>query len=188
MATDADQSREKGRTAEDKAISTAFGDIVSVLMRTEPFKGLALQDLEWLVMPALRTGQFAMAHGDPRGPEATEGGKDGEGKAKPLNVPIAVVLWAYVSDDVDARLRAAPPSNGLLPLAPGEWRSGKSPWIIAAAGVPQALKAILSHMTTQVFKDEPANMLIGDGKTQTVRKLAPPKDEPSPPASNGGAA
>lgn len=174
--SEAKQSKTSGRGADEKAISTAFGDIVSVLMRTEPFHALNLKDLEWLVMPALRTGQFALAHGDPRAPENRGDDADGA-NSKPLDVPIAVVLWAFVSDDVDARLRAAPPNDGILRLAPNEWRGGNTPWIIAAAGVPQALRAILGHMTTQVFQDAPANILVGDGKTQQVRKLLPPKEE-----------
>ncbi|MEO1719998.1 MAG: toxin-activating lysine-acyltransferase [Pseudomonadota bacterium] len=157
----------------DRPVASAFGDIVNVLMRTETFRELTLKDLDWLVLPALQTGQFALAHGDPRPKDAQRATSEvGE---KP-NIPIAVVLWAHVSEDVDRRLRetAAEP---ILKLAPDEWRSGDIPWIVAAGGVPDALRATLGHMAKNVFPANPANIVIKDDDKAKVVKLVPPKSQ-----------
>jgi hemolysin-activating ACP:hemolysin acyltransferase len=150
--------------------SVAFGDIVTVLMRTEPFRDLALKDLEWLVAPSVNTGQFALAHGDPR-PSDQLSDADKADTNRP-NIPVAAVLWAYVSDEVDARLRANV-TEGVVRLAPDEWRSGKTPWIVAAGGTPEALKAILGHMAKSLFKDTHANIVIAGDDGVSVQKLHP---------------
>lgn len=148
--------------------AVAFGEVVMVLMRTQPFSELALKDLEWLAGPPVNVGQFAIAHGDPRpADQLTEADKADPNRP---NIPVAAVLWAYVSEDVDARLRANP-SDGVVRLAPAEWRSGEIPWIIAAGGTPDALKAILGHMAKSIFKDSHANMLIAGEDGVTVKTL-----------------
>ena len=68
-----------------------LGQIVTILMRSPQHKERPLADLEWLVAPALRTGQFQMAEGlDP-----STGARG----------PLALVLWASVSDEAEGRLR-----------------------------------------------------------------------------------
>ena len=99
-------------------LSAAFTQIVTVLMRSPQHKHLALADLEWLVLPALTTGQFAVAN-----VQAKEGG---------ASVPAALVLWASVSPEVDQKLS----SNLTAPmrLRPDEWKSGEILWLIEAVG------------------------------------------------------
>lgn len=41
------------------------------------------------------------------------------------DIPWAFAIWAFVSDEVDARLRTATPK-----IAPHEWKSGTHAWII----------------------------------------------------------
>jgi hypothetical protein len=41
-----------------RRLAASFGDIVGLMMQTPQFKHQSLTDLEWLVMPALQTGQF----------------------------------------------------------------------------------------------------------------------------------
>lgn len=48
------------------------------------------QDLEWMVAPALMSGQFAVA--------------DAQSKDTGMVTPAATVLWAMVSEEVDQRL------------------------------------------------------------------------------------
>ncbi|MEO1694722.1 MAG: toxin-activating lysine-acyltransferase [Pseudomonadota bacterium] len=155
----------------DRPVASAFGDIVNVLMRTETFRELSLADLDWLVLPALQTGQFALAHGDPR-PADTRNSEAAD--AKKPNIPIAVVLWAFVSDEVDGRLRKSA-AEPILKLEATEWRSGDIPWIVAAGGVPDALRATLGHMAKNVFPAKPANIVIKDEGETKVVKLVPPK-------------
>jgi cytolysin-activating lysine-acyltransferase len=42
-------------------------------------------------------------------------------------IPVAFITWAFVSDQVDARLR-----SGIARLAPHEWNSGTHVWLIDA--------------------------------------------------------
>ena len=129
-ATDAAAAKEAARgSAATRRIAAAFGEIAWVFLRTPAYRHLFLADLEWLVMPAITTGQFALA-------EARQ--KDGA-----LSVPVAVLLWARVSDEVDARLAA----NLEQPrLKPTEWASGPNVWLIKAVGDPRAVKALMDQL------------------------------------------
>ena len=72
--------------------------------------------------------------------------------------PIAFASWAFVSDEVEARLK-----RGQIKLKPSEWRSGERCWIIdlvapGAQAEPffQALKAgPLAEQTVQLLKLDP---------------------------------
>lgn len=108
-----------------------FAQIVSILMRTPETKGLALADLEWLVMPAIRNQQTVVA-------EARD--KDsGDSKG-----PIGMLIWASVSPDVDARLAADP--SPVPRLAPAEWTSGDIPWVITAVGRGEVVSAMVEQV------------------------------------------
>jgi hemolysin-activating ACP:hemolysin acyltransferase len=105
QATNSEEAQR--RTAIAIRQSLAFAQINSVLMRSPHYKHHTLTDLEWLVPPLL-TGQFSAAEAGPR-----EGG---------ARFPVAVVLWASVSVDVDKRLTENPAAP--IRLRPDEWRSG----------------------------------------------------------------
>src|SRR4029079_4132083 len=108
--------------------SASFGQVVSVLMRSSQHKHLALTDLEWLVVPALTAGQFAVAN-----MKSKEGGP---------SVPAAVVLWASVSPEVDQRLSAN--LSAPIRLRPDEWKSGDILWLIEAVGDGRLLSNFLN--------------------------------------------
>ena len=55
-----DEAR-KNAAALSKAVMAAFGQIITVLMRTQEHKAKTLADLEWFVLPAVGSGQFAVA-------------------------------------------------------------------------------------------------------------------------------
>ena len=69
--------------------STAFGDIMGVLMRSPPHRKLTLEVIEQFVEPALATGQFSIA----------------EAHIKEINrsAPVSLVIWASVSPEIDQR-------------------------------------------------------------------------------------
>ena len=112
----------KARATAAARISSAFGDIIALLMGSAQFKHYALVDLEWLVIPPLVSGQFLLAHAQSR-----ETG---------LAAPAATILWGSVSAEVDQRLTAT--IDQPLRLKPHEWQSGDILWIVAAAGEPRA--------------------------------------------------
>ncbi|MCB1520363.1 MAG: toxin-activating lysine-acyltransferase [Hyphomicrobiaceae bacterium] len=123
----------KRNLIKSKMIGATFGGIVMLLMRSPEFRGLRLADLEWLVLPALTRQQFAILESHEAKLQAT--------------APVAAVLWAMVSPDVDKRL-----STNLtepMKLSLEEWSSGDIPWIIAAAGEKQALGLLLRELTSK---------------------------------------
>jgi hemolysin-activating ACP:hemolysin acyltransferase len=116
--------------AHAKQVSAAFGEIVTLLMRDPASKHRSLTDLEWLVVPPLLAGQFSLA--------------EAQSKSKGVSAPVAVVLWARVSAEVDKRLSAA--SDGPIRLAPGEWASGETIWVVEAIGDRRVIEAVLQKL------------------------------------------
>lgn len=143
-ALDADAM--KNAAAISKAVMAAFGEIVTVLMRTQEHRGKPLSDLEWLAVPAVTTGQFALA--------------EAQSKTNGMMAPVGLILWASVSPEVDARLRASLASG--LTLKPEEWKSGDILWVVEAVGDPKILQAMLQRTSQNEWKGRPANLRIRD--------------------------
>lgn len=132
----------KKRAGIAKHVAASFGEIISLLLRSQTDRNRPLHDLEWMVIPALMTGQFAVA--------------DAQSKETGAVMPVAAVLWAYVSSEVDQRLSNL---NDPLPrLAPNEWRSGNTPWVIMAIGDTKVVGGLLQQLAKTVFKDGPAKI------------------------------
>ena len=87
-ALSADEMRRRAAAA--KHMQAAFGQMVSLMLRTEQFRPLPISELSTLVLPPIALGQFAIGQAHPKG--------------HPLPVPVAGVLWAFVSEDVDQRI------------------------------------------------------------------------------------
>lgn len=140
-----------------KALASTFGEIVTLLMRSPQYKDLSIADMEWLVLPALRTGQFSLANVQSRTNGST--------------APVALVLWACVSDEVDKRLSTA--LKPIPPLEPQEWKSGGIIWVIAAVGDRRILRDMLQRLQEKDWARKPAKViaLAKDGKP-TVATLA----------------
>lgn len=115
-ALDPDEARK--RAIASKQIAAAFGEIVALAMRTQATRHHTLQDLEWLVAPAVLTGQFALA--------------EAQAKTTGLVTPVGAVLWALVSEETDRRLTAE--LEAPMRLRPDEWRAGTIPWIVLTLG------------------------------------------------------
>jgi len=83
----------KGRASRDAATlrnAWAFTQVVGVLMRSPHYSRYTLGDLEWLVIPPLLAGQFRI-------------GEAKVDKNQGAVMPVAVVLWASVSAEVDKK-------------------------------------------------------------------------------------
>jgi hemolysin-activating ACP:hemolysin acyltransferase len=121
--------------AMSKLISAAIGDIVVVMSKSPAYKFHTLADIEWLVMPAVLTGQYFVA--ELQHPETGVRG------------PVAVVTWASVSDEVSARL-----ADLTLPsrLIPDDWASGPNLWLMHVVGEPQVLARTLAMLNETQFK------------------------------------
>lgn len=113
-----------------KHISATFGEIVTMLMKQPASRTHPLADLEWMVVPALMANQFSVA--------------EAQSKAQGFTAPVALILWARVSAEVDQRLSAAP--EQAIKLQPAEWTSGDILWLVEAIGEPRAVQALLQRL------------------------------------------
>lgn len=150
-------------TERTRRVAMAFGEIISVLLRAPSHRHLFLADLEWLVLPAIATGQFALAQA--------------RHKESGLAAPVAAILWANVSAEVDARLTANA-SKGIR-LKPDEWAAGPHPWLVEGVGEPQAVKALIDQVLLGPLKGRSLTMLTRDvaGKLELRRLKAPDKQD-----------
>ncbi len=119
-------------------MAASFGQIVALMARSDAHRLTNLAELEWLIMPAIASGQFLIA--------------EAQSKSLGLVAPIAAVLWACVSDEVDARLCASADRPGRL--RPEEWRSGSTIWIIEAFGEPSARQALIEKLKESIFAEK----------------------------------
>ncbi len=155
-ATTAGQTGNQGRPA--KAPVTLFGEIISVMMSSPGYKHYSLADLEWLVMPAIFNNQFILAEAS-----AKEG-------APPA--PVALALWASVSEEVDAKLS----ENLERPwrLRPDEWNSGEIIWLLDAIGPSKIINAVVEQLRSTRLAGKPVRIRGRDEKgTLTVATLPP---------------
>lgn len=150
------------RDARQIRFATSFAQVVAVLMRDPNFRKLPLGDLEWLVLPPLMAGQFRLAH--LQAPQ-TGNGKEGQG----MMVPVAVALWARVSDALDKQLSENLDQSARLPT--DKWASGNKIWLMAAAGDPRAIPAFLEQLAKADFKGQEVKMRRRgpDGKVVVAR-------------------
>jgi cytolysin-activating lysine-acyltransferase len=144
--------------AQKDRFSQDFSQVVAVLMRAPNYKTLRIADLEWLVIPPLLAGQCKVA--------LSRYQKDG-----PI-VPVAVALWACVSESVDKRLSENADKTPVLRAS--EWTSGDIIWLITLAGEQLALIQFLPKLQKSVFKGRTVRMRVQNpgGKT-IVQTLVP---------------
>ena len=155
------------REARQDRYAHAFSQIVAVLMRDANFRNLALAQLEWLVIPAVMSGQWRLAQ---MKPEQVTNKADGS-RVSNLVVPVAAALWANVSPEIDKRL-AGNLDKPLL-LRPNEWSSGDIPWLVAVAGDPRAIPGFLKALQESEFKGRDVKVRArGQGSEVVVKTLA----------------
>ena len=116
--------------------SMALTQILGVLMRSQHFRQYTLGDLEWLVIPPVMAGQYRIGE--------VKTNKEG------ATLPVAVLLWAKVSAEVDARLEQS--DSPALRLRPEDWTSGDILWLTHAAGEPRFVRHLLKQISETAFK------------------------------------
>jgi cytolysin-activating lysine-acyltransferase len=127
--------------------SLAFTQVVGVLMRSPHYRKYTLADLEWLVIPPLSAGQFRIGEVKPD-------------KNQGAAMPVAVVLWASVSEEVDRRLMEA--DSASFQLKPEEWKSGDILWLVHAAGETRFVKHVVEQLTKTTLKGRQVKVLGRD--------------------------
>ncbi len=137
----ADASSDMGRVPQ--TVAEAFGEVVWLMSQSPIHKQFLIGDLEWLVMPALLTRQFRMFRH--------------EGK------PVAVVLYAFLSEEAEARIEGGAPS-----MRPADWKSGERAWIIQVIAPFGQPEAFAKETCETVLKGRPVKMqVLGKATTLT---------------------
>ena len=133
----AEESEEaRRRAAKSKQLQASFGEIVSLLMRSPQFRNVTLADLENLVVPAVTSGQFMIAKA--------------RSKASGLITPVAAILWASVSAEIDRKLSNNPDQP--MKILAGNWKSGDILWPIITTGEPHFVAALMKQLNEIVAK------------------------------------
>ncbi|NOT71815.1 MAG: toxin-activating lysine-acyltransferase [Hyphomicrobium sp.] len=168
--------------------AVSFARILSVMSRTPHYRYNTIADLEWLVAAPVMLGQFAVMeawaphaqnrdgrtsdaqHNDAQRQDTHhQDAQRQEGRQK----TVAVALWAFVSPDVDQRLSQN--LDAPIRLAPHEWRSGDTLWLVDAIGDARALPQLLASLQQTAFKGRDAKMrtvsATGARAVQTLRAV-----------------
>ena len=128
-----------GKTPPDNRVAearfTVYGKMLSILGRQKPFVDMPLGQIAAMVGPAVDAGLFAIADGQP---------KDQSGPA----IPIAFIIWARVSAEVDKKLSEN--LQEMVTLTPQDWTSGDIHWLLLSVGPQQAIGAILKTVSQKL--------------------------------------
>ena len=125
-----------------------LGHVAWLAMNAPSHRHLFLADLEWLVLPALQTGQFRLFHRD--------------------GLPAAYASWALVNEEVEARL-----ASGVFKLKPAEWRCGDRVWLIDLIAPPAEAQAVTDELRRTVFAGVTVKTVgpSPDGRGMAVMKV-----------------
>lgn len=141
--------------------SAAFGDIVSILMRSPAHKRLPLETLRIFVVPAIANRQFLIAKIKPKAnPEAD-------------SIPAGLAMWASVSDEVDQRLRSN--ESGQISLKPDEWKSGDRLWLVDLVAPSKLVPQMVNDLEQKVAQGRDMAVQVksqdGGSRVTTLRSL-----------------
>jgi cytolysin-activating lysine-acyltransferase len=146
-----------------KLVSASIGDIAVVFSRSPAHKHYTYADLEWMILPAVITSQYYVA--------------EVEHKEIGARAPVAVVLWASVSDETHQRLSASPGQK--IRLRPDEWKGGEHLWIIDVAGEQQVVAHALHTLVQTQFKETPVRLAVQDAegrpRVEILQSMLTPK-------------
>lgn len=116
--------------APQKTVAQVLGEITWLMTQSPIHKQLFIGDLEWFAMPAILLEQFRVWNG--------------------ADSPAAVALWAFVSEETEARLEA-----GASKLRADEWQNGDRPWLIDLVAPFGATDEILADLAASIFGGKP---------------------------------
>jgi cytolysin-activating lysine-acyltransferase len=152
-----DNEEAKRRMTAARHASATFGEIVTLLMLTPEYKGLTLGDLEWFVVPPLRSGQVSVA--------------TAQSKSDGVTAPVGAILWAHVSAEVAKRL--ASQAGKAIRLTPEEWKCGDIVWVVASAGEGRVLSEMLKQLSRREWAGKQVKIVVRPKEGEpTVATLA----------------
>ncbi|MDX2288905.1 MAG: toxin-activating lysine-acyltransferase [Hyphomicrobiaceae bacterium] len=151
-----------------KIISASLGDAVMVFARSPAHRHFSFADIEWKLLPPLLSAQIYIA--------------EAQHKERGFRVPVALVTWARVSDEVDARLTTS--AGAPVRLRPDEWTSGEHIWIVDLVGDTRGLNLALGTLSQGPFKDRTVKVVTRDkagaARVETLAELAAAGQEGRP--------
>ena len=172
--------RVRPREARQARFARSFAQVVAVLMRDPNFRTMPLADLEWLVLPAVMSGQFRVAEapaslGPGKGPDKAADKAPDKTRTGGVLVPVAVALWARVSGEIDKALAGS--LDRPVRLKPHQWASGEHVWLVAVAGDRRAVPKLIEQIARTDLKGQRIKMRVkGTGNTVVVKTLGEARD------------
>lgn len=158
-AIDTEEARQEDirrRTEAAQKAASVLGSIVAVMMHTPAFQRYSVGDLRWLVAPAVSSGQYSLAQARVK--------TTGEFRT------IAVLLWASVSDEIDARLSGE--ESTTIRLSPDEWRSGPHLWVVEGIGERSIIAQQIRQLRQKDWIGRPVKIKVrGQDGSPVVRQL-----------------
>jgi len=134
----AGMSKKQMALLQGRLISAKFGNMIAILMQSKVHQDMRLSQLHDRIVAPLLSNQFRIAEA-----QSKEGGEI---------IPVALLMWARVSDEVHERLK-----NNLdapIELARDEWSSGENYWIVDAIGQQRFLIPLLTDLRNSDLKDK----------------------------------
>jgi cytolysin-activating lysine-acyltransferase len=115
-------------------VRESFGKIVMAMMLLPRYRSQTVADLQFLVLEPLTRDRIALAY-------------PGKGENNDLSDLMGVAIWASVSEEADARIRAQIKANTFpVRLKPEDWNSGKIIWLLdVIAGNPKTASLVISN-------------------------------------------
>lgn len=118
--------------------AAAFGEVMGLLLQSPRHADLTLKILSEQLLPAFLTGQFLLLRAKPGNEEAP-------------STPIAVAFWASVSKEIDDRIEAD--LSNPIALAPNEWKSGETVWVLDVIGPPKVTATLFQSIREKLGPD-----------------------------------
>lgn len=140
----------KKRAEASKRVAATMGELIGLMARSPRHREHKLADIRWLVVPAIRTGQYSMA--------------TAQSKSNGYTAPVAAVLWASVSADVDKRIAAD--LSAPIRLAPREWKSGDILWLVDAIGDNRLVGELVKRLQTKEWEGRAVKARMVDAQKQ----------------------
>ena len=153
-------------------IASQFGNMVTIMMQSPHHRNIRLAELYRRLVPPLLIDQFRLA-------EARK-------KDSGTTLPVGLILWAKVSDEVHKRLLGQ--LDRTFDLGPQEWRSGDHYWIIDAIGPDRFVAPLLSDLRQREFKGKTVHYRAKslDGPEVRTLKEVPANAAPAATANDVG--
>jgi cytolysin-activating lysine-acyltransferase len=129
-----------------KKTSEVLGEITWLMSQSPLHKQLFISDLEWLVMTPMMLQQFRLFYDQSK--------------------PVGVVLWASVSEEVEARLAA-----GNARMRPQDWKSGDRLWVVEVIAPFGKGEEMVRDLKERVFGEKEMKMLAVSAKRRELRTL-----------------